>query len=477
MNAPDDSPALKPKDALDLVVGFCIVLKVAKFYEPNNASFADQIGLFRSALANIFGQVDEVHLQASPSAIFVNHLRVKFDFSTYYIYKTLLHEMQAKGVGVITFRRGAEAEEAGRFMVLFSRLDPKKESPFERLEAALKAANLAHIFVEQDYLRSRPGEKETRAARLYFLGVTHARGLFERHRDIVKFNVTTRWIQAIFDHIVEDESFIYGLTSIKNYDEYTLNHSVNVALLSLSLGRRLGLSRSELSELGVSAFLHDLGKLDIPRDILDKPGPLDRNEWSVMEGHAQLWAERVIELTIQRGFPNRAVQVALEHHLKPDLDGYPRYERKKRVGLYSKVVKIADYFDALTTKRNYRPRAFTPEEALAIMVEKGEREFDPLLLKTFASMIGVHPVGSLVALDTGEVGIIFGLSVLPGLADRPKVKLIADPGGRKIDGPEVDLTDVDPATRTYRRSIVKVLDPEKYGVTVSDYFLARTSPA
>ncbi|MBM3311694.1 MAG: HD domain-containing protein, partial [Candidatus Aminicenantes bacterium] len=248
------------------------------------------------------------------------------------------------------------------------------------------------------------------------------------------------------------------------------------ALLSLSLGRRLGLSRGELAELGVSAFLHDLGKLDIPRDILDKPGPLDGNEWSVMESHAQLGAERVIEFTVQRGFPNRAVQVALEHHLKPDLAGYPRYERKKRIGLYSKIVKITDYFDALTTKRSYRPKAFTPEEALALMLSKGEREFDPLLLKTFASMVGIHPVGSLVALDTGEVGVVFGLSVLPGSADRPKVKVIADAGGQKIDGPEVDLTDVDPTTRTYKRTIVKVLDPEKYGVTVSEYFLARTSP-
>jgi HD-GYP domain-containing protein (c-di-GMP phosphodiesterase class II) len=371
--------------------------------------------------------------------------------------------------------KGIAAEELGRFIALLARLDTKGKNPFERLQESLSAQDFPHVVLKKEFRAERPGERENRAARMYFTGISHAKELFEKQRDVLKFNVTTRWIQTIFDYILVDESFIYGLTNIKNYDEYTLNHSVNVAILSLGLGRRLGLSRSELVELGVSAFLHDLGKLDIPYEILEKPSQLSREERTIMDRHSHRGAERIIELRAKHGIPNRAVQVAFEHHLKADLGEYPKFGRKKRLNLYSKIVKITDYFDALTTKRVYRPKAFTPEEALKVMIHERSGEFDPVLLKAFAAMVGAYPVGSLVALDTGEIGIVFELSSHRGLAQRPKIKLITDPQGKKIDGPIIDLAEIDAATRSFKRTIVKSLDPEKYGIPVSDYFLAQAS--
>jgi HD-GYP domain-containing protein (c-di-GMP phosphodiesterase class II) len=362
-------------------------------------------------------------------------------------------------------------------MVLLARQDARSGSgdPFERLEESTRIKGFPHIALERATDADRPGEKELRAARTYFLGIAHVKEIFEKQRDVFKFNVTKRWIQSIFNHISNDESFVYGLTNIKNHDEYTLNHSVNVAVLSVALGRRLGLSRRELAELGVSAFLHDLGKLDIPKEILEKPSGLDSQEWAVMERHSHLGAERIIQIKAERGIPNRAVQVAFEHHLKADLSGYPKFHRKRQLNFYSKIVKITDYFDAMTTTRVYRPRAYTREEALDIMLHLSGEEFDTLILKAFANMIGSHPVGSLVALDTGEIGIVFGLNDQAAFAQRPRVKLIADAGGKKFDGPEVELTETVPDGAVFKRTIVKTLDPEKYGLKIADYFLARVS--
>ena len=138
-------------------------------------------------------------------------------------------------------------------------------------------------------------------------------------------------------------------------------------------------------------------------------------------------------------------------------------------------MKITDYFDAITTKRVYRPRAFTREEALNIMIQNKDEEFDPLVFKVFVEMIGIYPIGSLVVLDTGEIGIVTEANPHASMAQRPLVKLIADPTSRKIDGEVVDLMDVNPRTRRFARTIVKTLDPEKYGIRVADYFLSQVA--
>jgi hypothetical protein len=165
--------------------------------------------------------------------------------------------------------------------------------------------------------------------------------------------------------------------------------------------------------------------------------------------------------------------VALEHHLKVDMSGYPKYIRKKDISLFSKIVKIVDYFDAITTKRVYRPRALTREQALTVMKERSGDEFDPILLKVFVTMIGAHPIGSLVVLDSGEIGIVFEANPHPAFQLRPKVKIIVGPSKNMIDGELIDLAEIDPITAKFRRSIVKSLDADKYGINVADYFLAK----
>jgi putative nucleotidyltransferase with HDIG domain len=317
--------------------------------------------------------------------------------------------------------------------------------------------------------------REKNAIRLYFSGIYLLKEVFERQKTTGTFNLNLakRWMQSIFNHIVDDESFIYGLTNIKNFDEYTLNHSINVCILAIALGRRLGLTREELSDLGVSSFLHDLGKLDIPREILDKPAQLDPAERAIIENHVHIGAEKLIQLKSTRRIPIRAVQVALEHHLKADLSGYPRYFKKRSTNLFSKIVKIVDYFDALTTKRVYRTKIFTRDDALSLMQEKSGEEFDPLILKVFVSMIGAYPIGSLVALDTGELGIVFEANPHPAFLLRPKVKIIADADGNKVDGELIDLTEITPETRKFRWTITKSLEADKYGIQPADYFLAK----
>ncbi|HVP90754.1 MAG TPA: HD-GYP domain-containing protein [Terriglobales bacterium] len=474
---PDTRPDVKalPKEAVELLIRLHVVIKNAKLYEANNEMFQEQARLLFELIEHFLKEKGEASFQVRQSALFFNGLRFKFVLSTYPIYKFILEEFRRRNVSFLSFLNGLTREELVRFAVAFSQQEKKEAEPFPKLLASLEKADVGHVIVRTAFGAETFASTHEDTARMFFLGIIHLKEIFEREKkgEGLPVNTTRRLMQSIFNHIVDDESFLVGLTNLKNYDEYTLNHSVNVCVLSLALGRRLGLSRSELVELGIAAFFHDLGKLETPLDILNKPATLDPEEREIMEQHPYQGAEKLIHLKEFRHLPIRAIHVALEHHIREDLTGYPSRLRKEDVNLFSKIVKVVDYFDALTTRRVYRKKAFTRTEALGLMLEQSGTEFNPAILKAFVNLMGVYPIGTMVALSTGELGIVADINPDAKLMLRPKVKLIADVGGNLVDGDTVDLSDRNPDTGKFPRTIVKVLDPTAYGIEVSDYFLAQ----
>jgi HD-GYP domain-containing protein (c-di-GMP phosphodiesterase class II) len=466
---------LTQKESVDILTRLQVVLKISRVYESNNLVVLEQMDQFFMKLNDALAREGEIVLRQQQNAFYMKGLRVKFDYSNYHVYKFLQNELSSKEIAAIGFSHGLTQEEIRRFITIFNSKELEAKTAYDKILHALGAEEVEHITIEKMAPAESLQSREKDAVRLYFSGIYLLKEVFDKQKTQGTFNLnlTKRWMQSIFNYIVDDESFIYGLTNIKNYEEYTLNHSINVCILAIALGRRLGLSREELLDLGVSSFLHDLGKLDIPREILDKPGELSQAERAVIENHVHIGAEKLIQLKSARRIPVRAVQVALEHHLKADLSGYPKYFKKRSTNLFSKIVKIVDYFDAITTKRVYRAKVFTREDALRLMLEKSGEEFDPLILKVFISMIGAYPVGSLVALDTGELGIVFEVNPHPAFHLRPKVKIIADADGNKVDGEISDLTEIAPETKKFGRTIIKSLDADKYGIQPADYFLAK----
>ena len=221
-------------------------------------------------------------------------------------------------------------------------------------------------------------------------------------------------MQSIYNHIVEDEGFVYGLTNIKNHDEYTLNHSVNVCLLATAFGRRLGLSRAELVDLGMAAFFHDLGKTETPARDPEQARPADRRR-AGDHGAAPLPRRRKARPPQGVPAPARSGPSTSPWSTtsRRTSRGYPRYFKKEDVNLFSKIVKVVDVFDAITTRRVYRAKDFTRAEALSLMLEQSGTEFNPVILKAFVNMMGVFPIGTLVALTTGEIGIVHDLNPGP----------------------------------------------------------------
>ena len=467
------------RSAVQLLTRFYIVEKIAKIHDPKNDAFQEQGRLLFDSLQGFLEKEEEAAFRIRHRSFLLNGIRVKSTIGNYSIIKSVMEEFRSREIEALTFKKGLTLEELYRFAPMFARRDKKQGSTYARLQADLDGADITHIILEKASALKTPANLDRSTARMFFLSIVHLKDSFNRNQrnEGIKIHTTRRLMQSIYNHIVDNEAFIHGLTNIKNHDEYTLNHSVNVCLLATALGRRLGLNRGELVDLGIAAFFHDLGKLETPLEILNKPDKLDDKEREIMEQHPFKGAEKLVLLKEARRLPLRAIHVAMEHHIKEDLTGYPKYYKKEDVNLFSKIVKVVDFFDAITTKRVYRKKVYTRAEALALMLEQSGTEFNPLILKAFVNLMGAFPIGSLVALSSAELGIVFDLNPDPKLLLRPFVKLITDKEGNKIDGEVVDLAEKDPKTGRFLRTIGTALNPYDYGIEVSDYFLARTQAA
>jgi len=213
-------------------------------------------------------------------------------------------------------------------------------------------------------------------------------------------------VQNMVDLIMDDDNVLLGLSTIRDYDDYTFTHSVNVAILSVCLGNRIGLSRVLLGRLGLSGLFHDLGKIDVPINILNKPGKLDDRELAELQKHSLNSVRRIIRLRASYDKKAEILLPPFEHHLKYDLSGYPKTPRKRPLTLLGRIVAIADVYDAVTSQRIYRSKFLSPDQALGLMFKGSGTDFDPLLLKVFINMLGVYPLGTILKFDNGEIGMV-----------------------------------------------------------------------
>ena len=181
---------------------------------------------------------------------------------------------------------------------------------------------------------------------------------------------------------------------------------------------------------------------------------------------------QLFQMRGQNDVPYRAMIVAFEHHKKTDLSGYPKHVRPRTMSIYSKVVAVADAFDAATSRRAYQSTPLSPADVLQEMRINPHRGMDQVLVKAFMSLVGHYPVGTLVVLDTFEMAIVHAANPSPDAIVRPIVRLISDEQGNLLfPGTLVDLNEAHPSNGGYARTIIKVADPERYGIRISDYFV------
>jgi len=273
-------------------------------------------------------------------------------------------------------------------------------------------------------------------------------------------------VHNLIDHISRDESSLIELAAIKDYDDYTYAHSTNVCIYSLTLGVRLKMDRARLSQLGFAALFHDVGKVKLPSDLIKKPDAYDENDWLQMQQHPLLGAKTILRNMKLELHTARGARGAFEHHINQDFTGYPKLKYKKRqTNLFSKIIAIADSFDALTSGRIYVKKSIPPDEVLKKMHYQMAVKYDPFLLKIFTNIVGIYPAGSLVLLSTEELALI--LTNNKDDPAKPCVKLLGDKEKLFEEPVWADLS----LPEHTARNIVRMVDPARYGLQVKDFIL------
>ncbi|MFO7602485.1 MAG: HD-GYP domain-containing protein [Gammaproteobacteria bacterium] len=227
-------------------------------------------------------------------------------------------------------------------------------------------------------------------------------------------------VSELAEHIVRSPNAVVWLTHLKNRDEYTSIHCINVCILSISFGRCLGLEKTELNDLGLGALLHDLGKMRVPLEILNKPARLTPDEYESMKQHPIYGYEM---LCTHDNVPLAALDIIKHHHERKNGQGYPDRLEQARIPLLTQIVAIVDVYDAITSDRCYHD-GIAPYHALNDIYHWAQQEFDLALVEKFIKCLGIYPIGSLVVLSTNETAVVLSASEKTRL--RPVVMLVQD---------------------------------------------------
>lgn len=378
----------------------------------------------------------------------------------------LIEDLLQKDVGGIHIRAGVPLRELISFAFLMNQ-DRSAQTAGGGLSAMLTREGVSHITVHSVLpmdARAKEQRKKTgkKPSELFLDAVDTVKEIVHSAHagKIVNVRKIQSTVQAMVDNIVDNRDAMIGLTSIKLYDEYTFAHSVNVSMLSIAMGAFLALDKPQIAALGVAGMLHDIGKVNVPLDIINKPEALSDSEWEVMKRHP---IEGAVILTSMSGISPLAIVAAFEHHLHYDAKGYPHVADFGEMHPFSQIVTIADAYDALTSARVYYNMATPPDEAVRILLKKRGSNFNPMLVKAFVNMVGIFPIGTLVRLSTGEVGIVMHQT---GDLLRPKIILLSSFDG--TESKEVSLLEMEKGR--YRRSIIDTISPNSMNVNVSLYF-------
>jgi HD-GYP domain-containing protein (c-di-GMP phosphodiesterase class II) len=461
-------------DGRKVLVALYAALRAIRFYPLDNETVQRSLEDLHEAVRGVLRKEEGMSFRTVGEFFFLNEVRLSLDLRNFSTFGSVARALQQHGIGEVEVTPGMERDEWTPFLSLLLRA-PAEGDPFDAFAEGLDATPVRNLRVrpEREVKDLDLEEEEMEGARrTYVHTVQMAREVLTDVRIGRAVNVrkVKRAVQTIVDQVLSNEPSIVAMTHLREFDEYTFTHSVNVCIFSVVIGQRLGLERRELYELGLGALFHDVGKMRIESEVLNKAGALNEEEWVKMKEHPTDGLLTLFQLHGFNDLPYRQMLMAYEHHMKTDLSGYPMSRRARNVSLFSRIVAVADAFDAGTSRRSYQFRPWPPDAVLREMRDNPSRGFDKVIVKALITATGVYPVGTLVVLDTYELAVVSRANPDPNRLHQPEVKILSDPMGVPVANPfAVRLDELDATTGQPRRSIIKTADPNRYGIDVADF--------
>jgi HD-GYP domain-containing protein (c-di-GMP phosphodiesterase class II) len=464
----------------ELVRTLQVAYRTARTHGWNNeASLVAVDGLTAAVNATVAAR-GGFGLHVAGDLVYLDEARLRVDAAGYGFLEVLAGELTAQGIGSLLASGTVSAEQVREFLDVLYRAAGDPEEAAGRVNEELAETgspfSVGPVREVQDLAtgESEQIDKRERCKKAFFkaLTVTQAMMKSAHLNQRLELRHAKRVVQNMVDLMMDEEFTFLGLTTLKAHDNYTFYHSVNVCIYSLALAKRTGMTRNQLAEVGVAALFHDLGKSKIPLAILRKTSAFTPEEWDVMRTHPEMGVKELVRMRGLSSLAFKSMMACFEHHLNYNESpgGYPRLTQPYRPHVIGRIVAIADCFDAMTTKRVYVKKATPRDKALSYMMSQAGTKFDPVLLRLFANMIGVFPVGTAVRLASGRLGVVTATPEDPNLCHRPRVLVITDDAGILRDGEPMDLWQRGP-DGAYPDSILTAVDAESMGMDISKYFI------
>ncbi|MHB1342158.1 MAG: HD-GYP domain-containing protein [Coriobacteriia bacterium] len=420
--------------ARELARTLAVAATNASLYPPTHPLVVSSIDEFVSAVSGIMDLgFEEITVNVYKGTLFVeNHVLPEESVT----YRKLIEDLLARGVSAVTLGLTFGETDATALVALLldsSVTDALAAAAFLEARGASATSVAETTELDEAVREAEEREHKAEARQNYDEGVELMHDVETQAKlgKVFEVEPLQAMVSNLLDSLFKDPAAVLGLTAIKSHDNYTLNHSINVCILSLSLGASLGLDAESLKSLGLSALLYDLGKVRIPEDILNKEGPLTADEWQIVKSHATEGADLLKRIQLVDQMP---MVVAYEHHQRHDMQGYPDTGAPHEQHLFSKVVALCDAYDAMTTRRPFR-REIRPDKALAVLMQGRAKAYDPSLTKALVALLGIYPMGAVVTLSDKSTGVVFRVNRDDLL--RPRVKRLVDAQGRWLEFPEV----------------------------------------
>jgi HD-GYP domain-containing protein (c-di-GMP phosphodiesterase class II) len=440
------------------------IARNASLYPEAHPFLLTSADKLRSTIEDLLLGRKEVAFYMVRGELFFETLSVLVDQSL----ALLMEQFTDKGIGGIVFKAGLTSAELISLARLMSN-DPSFFTGQGGLIDAIAHEGIEHIELHRVLLVDKKAggaikKGKKKASEVFQDAIDAVKEMVEAvHLDkATRMRKMNTVVQTMVDNILDNRDALMGLTSIKMYDEYTFAHSVNTAILSISLGTYLSFEKSQIAALGVAALMHDIGKVNVPHEVINKPGKLTDEEWQLVKRHP---IEGALLLSDVPGVSKLAMVAAFEHHQHNDAFGYPKVDGDLKQHPFSQIVSLADAYEALTAARVYYSVQMPPDEAVRILLAKRGTTFNAVIVKAFVNMIGIFPIGTLLKLDTGEAGL-----VMHQTRDlmRPRV-LILDKfdGTEKETGDEISLLET--AGGKYKLTVTGIINPHTAGINVKQY--------
>ena len=368
----------------------------------------------------------------------------------------LIKRLREHEIERIAFDRGITPDEVTAFIHAIASLGNKG--------AAEQPAQFPHIHVGRITADERRddgiGSDMAAIRQLYSNAVSVAQTVWESAtvEGMPDVPAALQTVEGLAEAVTQNRTALVALTAMRNYDNYTFTHMVNVSILTMGQARALGIEGRLLREFGLSALMHDIGKVRTPKDILNKPDKLTDDEFVIMRRHTVDGAE-ILRRTPE--MPILAPVVAFEHHLRLDGTGYPFGVRRESLNVGTMLCSISDIYDAMRSQRAYQ-QAFPTERILAVLKRNDGTQFDQNLVRRFVQLLGIYPPGNLVRLSTGEVAVVARVHAPDPY--RPRVRVLFNASGARLDLPYERNLWEPPHPGAAADSVLGPLDPAEFGI-------------